>query len=169
MLKILEKVDNKNPIHILTRSPNQYSNYKTGNGIKAIDKYKGSVVFFDDMFRAPNRSQIDELFTRGRLENLDVYYNSKSYFSLPRPSNRKNSGILILFKQRLRDVHSMCCNIWAFDMKKNEFKEMCRRTWSEKINCLCIDMTKNEKEGKNRIFKERKNTLIELTPETEAF
>ena len=46
---------------------------------------------------------------------------------------------------------------------------MCRRTWSEKNNCLCIDMTKNEKESKYRIFKESKNTLVELTPETEAF
>ena len=78
MLKILEKIDNKKPIHIITRSPNRNSNYKTGNEIKAKDKYKGSVVIFDDMFRAPNSSQIDELFTRGRLENLDVYYNSKS-------------------------------------------------------------------------------------------
>ena len=28
MLKILEKTGNRRPIHILTRSPNQYPNYK---------------------------------------------------------------------------------------------------------------------------------------------
>ena len=30
MLKILEKVGNKTPIHIITWSPNQYPNYKRG-------------------------------------------------------------------------------------------------------------------------------------------
>ena len=49
MLKILEKIGNIRPIHIITRSPNQYPNYKTSNEIKPINKYKGSVVIFDDM------------------------------------------------------------------------------------------------------------------------
>ena len=73
MLKILEKIGNKRPIHIITRSPNQYPNYKTSTDIKPINKYKGSVVIFDDMLGAKNSSQIDEFFTRGRHEDLDVY------------------------------------------------------------------------------------------------
>ena len=44
MLKILEKIDNKRPIHIITRSPNQYPDYKTNTEIKPIHKYKGSIV-----------------------------------------------------------------------------------------------------------------------------
>ena len=78
MLKVLEKIGNKRPIHIITRSPNQYPNYKTGNEIKPINKYKGSIVIFDDMLGARNSCQIDEFFTRGRHENLDVYYISQS-------------------------------------------------------------------------------------------
>ena len=104
MLKVLEKIGNKRPIHIITRSPNQYPNHKTSNEIKPINKYKGSVVFFDDMLGAKNSSQIDEFFTRGRLEDLNVYYISQSCFALPRQSIRKNSDRLILFKQTLRDV-----------------------------------------------------------------
>ena len=73
MLKVLEKIDNKRPIHIITRSPNQYPNQKTSNEVKPINKYKGSVVIFDDMLGAKNSSQIDEIFTRGRHEDLDVY------------------------------------------------------------------------------------------------
>ena len=84
MLKVLEKIDNKRPIHIITRSPNQYPNYQTDNEIKPINKYKGSIVIFDDMLGAKNSSQIDEFFTRGRHEDLDVYYISQSYFALPR-------------------------------------------------------------------------------------
>ena len=38
LLKLLEKIGNKRPIHIITRSPNQYPNYKTSNEIKPINK-----------------------------------------------------------------------------------------------------------------------------------
>ena len=88
--KDLKKGD-KRPIHIITRSPNQYPNYKTNNEIKSIDKHKGSVVISADMVGARNSSQMDEFFKRGRHENLDVFYISQSYFSLPRQSVRNNS------------------------------------------------------------------------------
>ena len=161
MLKVLEKIGDKRPIQIITRSPNQYPNYKTSNEIKPINKYKGSVVIFDDMLGARNSSQIDEFFTRGRHEDLDVYYISQSYFGLPRQNIRNNSDRLILFKQTLRDVQSMYHDIGAFDMTYDEFKEMCRVAWGEKFNYLCIDMNKNKNEGKYRFFNESKNTYIE--------
>ena len=97
MHKVLEKIGNKRPILKLTRSPNQYPNYKTTNELKPINKYKGSVVIFDDMLGARNSSQIDEFFTKGRHEDLDVYYISQSYFALLRQSIRNNSNRLILF------------------------------------------------------------------------
>ena len=169
MLKILEKIDNKRPIHIITRSPNQYPDYKTNTEIKPIHKYKGSIVIFDDMLGARNSSQIDEFFTRGRHEDLDVYYISQSYFALPRQSIRNNSDRLILFKQTLRDVQSMYYDIGAYDMKYDEFKEMCHKAWDERYNYLCIDMTKNKNEGKYRIFNESKPTYIECICETNPF
>ena len=169
MLKVLEKVGNQKPIHIITRSPNQYPNYKTSNEIEPINKYKGSVVIFDDMLGAKNSSQIDEFFTRGRHENLDVYYISQSYFALPRQSIRNNSDRLILFKQTLRDVQSMYYDIGAYDMNYDEFKEMCHKAWSERYNYLCVDMTKNKNEGKYRIFNESKTTYIDFIPEIEPF
>ena len=45
-LKYLKKIGDQRPIHIITRSPNQYPNYKTSNEIMPINKYKGSIVFF---------------------------------------------------------------------------------------------------------------------------
>ena len=169
MLKILEKICNKRPIHIITRSPNQYPNYKITTEIKPINKYIGSVVIFDDMLGARNCSQIDEFFTRGRHEDLDVYYISQSYFALPRQSIKNKSDRLILFKQTLRDVQSMYHDIGAYDMKYDEFEEMCHRAWDEKFNYLCIDMAKNKNEGKYRIFNESKTTYIDCIPETEHF
>ena len=46
MLKVLEKIGNKRPIHIITRSPNQYPNYKTSTEIKSINKYTGVACYF---------------------------------------------------------------------------------------------------------------------------
>ena len=169
MLKVLEKIDNQRPIHIITRSPNQYPNYKTNTEIKPINKYKGSIVIFDDMLGAKNSSQIDEFFTRGRHEDLDVYYISQSCFALPRQSIRNNSDRLILFKQTLRDVQSMYYDIGAYDMKYDELKEMCHKAWDEKFIYLCIDMAKNKNEGKYRIFNESKTTYFECICETEPF
>ena len=56
MLKILEKIGNIRPIQIITRSPNQYPNYKTSKEIKPIDEYKGPLVIFDHMLGARNCS-----------------------------------------------------------------------------------------------------------------
>ena len=55
----------------------------------------------------------------------------------------------------------MYYDIGAYDMKYDEFKEMCHKAWSEGFNYRCIDMTKNKNEGKYRIFNENKNTYIE--------
>ena len=169
MLKVLEKIVDKRSINIITRSPNQYPKYKTSNEIKPINKYKGSVVIFDDILGARNSSQIDEFFTRGRHEDLDVYYISQSYFALPRQSIRNNSDRLILFKQALRDVQSMYYDIGAYDMNYDEFKQMCHKAWDEKYNYLCIDMTKNKNDVEYRIFNESKTTYFDCIPETEPF
>ena len=103
MLKILEKIGNKRPLDILTRSHNQYRSYKTSTDNKPI-KIKKISCFFDDMLGTRNKSQIDESFTRGRHEDLTVYYLSQSYFSLPRQRIRNNSDRTKLFKQTLGDV-----------------------------------------------------------------
>ena len=165
----IRKIGNKRPIHKISRSCNHYPNYKTSNEIKPTNKYKGSVVIFDDMLGARNSSQIDELYTRGRHEDLSVFYVSQSYFCLPRQSIRNNSARLIVSKQTLRDVQSMYYDFGAYVIKYDEFKKMCYQAWSERFNYLCFDMTKNKTEGKYRIFNERKNTCIECTPESEAF
>ena len=169
MLKKLEKVDNQRPIHIITTSPNQYPNYKTSNEIKAIKKYKGSIVISYDMLGARNSSQRDEIFTRGRHEDLDAYYINQSYFASPRQVIRNNSDRLKLFQQTLRDVQSKYHDIGAFDTIYDESKEICRVAWSENFNNLCIDKTKNENEGKYGNFNENKTTIIDCFPDSEPF
>ena len=54
---MLEKIGNKRPFHILTRSPNQCPKNEKSDELKPIKKYKGSVIVFDDMLGARNSSQ----------------------------------------------------------------------------------------------------------------
>ena len=116
------------------------------------------------MLGAKNSSQIDEFFTRGRHEDLDVYYISQSYFGSPRQNIGNNSDRLILFKQTFRDVQSMYYDIGTYGMKYDEFKEMCHKAWSEKFNYLCIDMAKNKNEGKNRFSTKVKPHILIAFP-----
>ena len=166
MLKRLEKIGNKRPIHIITRSRTQYPTNKLRIEMKPIYKYKGSVVIFDDMLGAQKSFQINEFLTRGRHEYLDVFHVSQSCFALPRQSIRNNSDRLLLFKQTVRDVQIMYYDIGAYEMKYDEFKELCHKTWSERFNYLCIDVTKINTDGKYRSFKENKNTHIECSLES---
>ena len=121
------------------------------------------------MLGARNSSQIDEFYTRGRHEDLSAFYASQSYFGLPRQSIRNSSDRLILFKQTLRDVQSMYYDIGDYDMQYDEFKEICHKAGSEKLNYLYTDMTQNKNEGELRLLKENKTTYIECIPESELF
>ena len=69
----------------------------------------------------------------------------------------------------MRDSESMRKDNGGYDIKYDEFKQMCRGAWNENFNYLCIDMGRNKNEGKYRFFKESKNTKIECFPEREAF
>ena len=91
MLGILEKNGKKLPIRKITRSPYHYSNKETSIETKPIDFYKGSVVILYDMLGARNSSQKMIFFTRRRHEYLDVYFNSQSYFGIPKQNFRNNN------------------------------------------------------------------------------
>ena len=108
-------------------------------------------------------------FTRDRHEVLEVFYIIQTSFALPRQNIRSNSDRLIQFKQTLTDVQSMYFDIGAYYMKYDEFKEMCHKAWSERINYLYIDMTKIKNEGKDRIFSESKATYNECNRENAPF
>ena len=75
------------------------------------------------MLGAQNSSQTNEFQTRGRREDISVFYVNQSFFGLPRQSIRKNSDRLIPFKQTLRDVQSIYYDIGAYDTKNGEFKK----------------------------------------------
>ena len=98
----LIRLDNpEQQIKIMTRSLEQYSNFEleeTEGASQAellqcisveedledrtVQEFQNFCVVFDDMLDS-NQKLIDPFFTRGRHNDLDVYYLSQSYFDLP--------------------------------------------------------------------------------------
>ena len=152
-LQLIRLCDNEKQIHISTRSPEQYSDTEIEDIVveeylsdKSIQNFQNCRVVFDDKLDS-NQKLIDPFFTRGRHNDLDVYYLSQSHFDLPKRTIRNNSNIIILFQQTLKDVEHIYRDIAGFDMSHDEFKSLCREAWKEKYNYLLINRLE-DKNGK---------------------
>ena len=174
MLKILSRMIDRD-IYIITKSPpEQYTNSKIkikeiSDEIKPLNEYENSIIVFDDILGSSNSRFIDQFFIRGRHNNLDIYYLSQSYFNLPKRTIRNNSDKIILFIQTLKDIEHIYRDVAGYDMNYDEFKDLCRKSWDEDYNYLCVDRFKKRDQGKYCIYNENKNSYIECTPETKPF
>ena len=119
----LIRLDNpEQKIRIIKRSPEQYSKIEIEDVSveedledRTLQDFQNCCVVFDDMLDS-NQKLIDPFFTRGRHNDLDVYYLSQSYFDLPKRTIRNNSNIIILFQQTLKDVEHIYRDIAGFDL-----------------------------------------------------
>ena len=159
------------PILIITKSLNQYPNIKakTADEIEPLEQYENSTVVFDDMLLSKQEINIDLFFTRGRHNNIDIYYISQSYFHLPKNTIRNNSNIIILVKQTLRDIILLFHDIAGLDMNLEEWKELCRKAWENDYDFLQIDRFAKTGNGRNTIRNCNKTTYTECTPEKKPF
>ena len=174
MLKLLSRIPDRD-IYIITRSPpEQYSNSRIkikeiSDEIKSLNEYSNCITVFDDTLGSSNSRDIDQYFIRGRHNNLDIYYLSQSYFGLPKRTIRNNRNKIILFNQTLKDIEHIYRDVAGYDMNYDEFKELCRKSWEEDYNYLCIDRSKKTDQGRYYICNENKKTYIEATPQTKPF
>ena len=174
MLKILSGISNRD-VYIITKSPpEQYSNSKIkikeiSDEIKPLNEYENGIIVFDDILGSTNSRFIDQFFIRGRQNNLDIYYLSQSFFDLPKRTIRNNSNKIILFNQTLKDIEHIYRDVAGYDMKYDEFKDLCRKSWEEDYNYLYIDRSKKRNQGRYCICNESKKAYIEATPATKPF
>ena len=190
----LIRLDNpEQQMKIIRRSPEQYSeaalrysNFELGETEGAsqaellrcisveedledrrVQDFQNCCVVFDDMLNS-NQKLIDPFFTRGRHNDLDVYYLSQSYFDLPKRTIRNNSNIIILFQQTLKDEH-IYGDIAGFDMSYDEFKSLCREAWREKYNYFLINRLEDKNDKKYMICNESNPQYQIFSPQTDRF
>ena len=96
LLQLVRIYDKEKQIHIITRSPEQYTNTNTELCIlvedlqgRTIQDFQNCCVVFDGVLDT-SQKVIDPFFTRGRHNDLDVYYLSQSYYDLPEKTIRNN-------------------------------------------------------------------------------
>ena len=172
----LIRLDNpEQKICIITRSPEQYNKIEIEDvsveedlGDKSIQDFQNCCVVFDDMLDT-SQKLIDPFFTRGRHNDLDVYYLSQSYFDLPKRTIRNNSNIIILFQQTLKDVEHIYRDIAGFDMSYDEFKELCREAWRERYNYLLINRLEDKNGSRYKICNESNPEFKVFNPQTDPF
>ena len=180
-LQLFRLYDKEKEIHIITRSPNQYEDFelKDTEGAlrivieeyledKSIQDFQNCCVVFDDMLDS-NQKLIDPLFTRGRHNDLDVYYLAQSYFDLPKRTIRNDSNIIFLFQQTLKDVEHIYRDIAGFDMSYDEFKSLCREAWKEKYNYLLINRLEDKNGSRYKICNESNPEYKIFNPQTDPF
>ena len=175
MLKILSRKPPERNIYIITKSPHeQCSNSKIkikeiSDEIKPPNEYENAAIIFEDVLGSSISKYIDQFFKRGRHKLLDIYYLSQSYFDIPNRTIRNKSYKIILFNQILKDIVSIYRDGGGYDMSYDEYKELCRKSWEEDEDYLCMDRSKKKDQGRYCICKESKNTYKECTPEAKPF
>ena len=174
-LQLVRLDDNTRKIHIIPRSPEQYNKIEIEDvsveedlGDKSIQDFQNCCVVFDDMLDS-NQKLTDPFFTRGRHNDLDVYYLSQSYFDLPERTIRNNSNIIILFRQTLNDVEHIYRDIAGFDMSNDEFKNLCREAWRDEYNYLLINRLEGKNGSKYMICNESNPQYQIFNPQTDPF
>ena len=128
---------------------------------------KNTIIVFNDILGSSNSKLIDQYFFIGRHNDLGIFFLSHSFFDLPKRTLRCKSHNL--FNQTLKDTEHLYRDFARYDMSYDEYKELCRKSWEENYNYLCIDRSRKRDQGRYCICNESKKTYIEATPQTEAF
>ena len=179
-LQLIRLSDSEKQIKIITRSPEQYESAALfGTQLedvsveedledRTIQDFKNCCVVFNDMLES-NQKLIDPFFTRGRHNDLDVYYLSQSYFDLPKRAIRNNSNKIILFQQTLKDVEHIYRDIAGFDMSYDAFKSLRREAWKEKYNYLLKNRLEDKIGSRYKICNESNPEYKIFNQQTDPF
>ena len=106
-------------------------------------------------------------FTRGRHQNLDIYYISQSGYELPKNTIPNNCSRIVLFPQTLKDITMIYNDISGLHMNFSEWRNFCREAQQKRYNYIQIDKEK----GLDDMYSIKNVSGLEIgaVPETTAF
>ena len=85
-----------------------------------------NLMIFDDLL-LEKQNKCECYYIRGRHSNVDCFYLSQNYFKLPRQTIRENANFICLFPQDLKNLNHIYNDHVGDDMKKDEFRNFCRK------------------------------------------
>ena len=114
------------------------------------DPSRKNLLIFDDIMLGP-QSTPEKYYTRGRHNNVDVFYIAQSYFRLPRQTVRENANFFIFFKQDNTNLSHIFHDHCAVDgISFDVFRDFCTDVWRNKHNFVTIDLSRPVYCGKYR-------------------
>ena len=119
------------------------------------------------MLGSKEAKDIDAFFTRGRHQNLDIYYIFQSWYDLPKNTIRNNCSRIMLFPQTLKDITKIYNDISGLHMNFSEWRDFCRDAWKTRYNYIQIVKDKDLDDMKS--IKNVSGLEIKAIPETDAF
>ena len=90
-------------------------------------------MVFDDLL-LEKQTTCEWYYARGRHGNVDFFYLAQNYFKLPRQTIRENANLIFLFPQDLKNLNHIFDNYVASDMRKEEFRQLCKTAWKNSTN-----------------------------------
>ena len=121
------------------------------------------LMIFDDV-RA-KEPVISEYFCRGRHKNCNMIYLNQNQFTIDIQSVRENFNLYIFFEQRARILISIYHDFFKiFELRYNDFANICNKVWKEPYDYNVIDLTKNKNiNGKLRVNWDRRVLSFSLS------
>ena len=115
------------------------------------DPMRKNLLVFDDVMLGP-QNKCESYYTRGRHNNVDVFYIAQSYFRLPRQTVRENANLFIFFKQDNTNLSHIYRDHCAVDGIPFEvFKNFCADVWrGGRHNFVTLDTSRPAEAGKYR-------------------
>ena len=115
-----------------SQSPSKY--HKQSGEILHLEDYEDKTVVFGYMLASKEAKDIDAFFTRGRHQNLDIYYISQSWYEPPKSTFRNNCSRIMLFPQTLKEISMIFNDISGLRMCFSEWRNFCREAWQKRYN-----------------------------------
>ena len=98
------------------------------------DYEDNSVIILDDLNEKEiNNEKIQDMFKRGRHNNLSIFIISQDYYEIPKRTIGCNGNVFHLFKpNNYLDVRNIYQDKASMDMNLNEFKLLTSICWNKK-------------------------------------
>lgn len=127
-----------------------YFEFQDDESIIPPDDIKAnSIIIFDDVICC-SQSIIRDYYCFGRHKNIDCFYLSQTYSSIPKQLIRDNANFVVIFKQdntNLKHIYNDHVNV---DMSFEQFRNLCLKCWNEKYGFLVIDKEFELNKGRYR-------------------
>jgi len=121
----------------------EFNNDDDNFNMDDLDKKDQNLVVLDDIMLNKNQKHFIELFSRGRLKNINTMYLSQDWFSIPK-NVRRNTNLFILWGKLPEMNLDMIRRDAGVPADKNQWRDMYKEATKEPFSFIVIDKTKKD-------------------------